>query len=123
MAICLIVDDNHIDAKDEAEIAKSLGFETKIVESGSTALSFCDKQMPEVIILDILIPVMDGKEFLRNLRGKLGGQRPFVIICTTSHDIETIQDLKKYGISGYIVKPYPADKLINKLKESGFAKK
>ena len=70
---CLIVDDSRIIRKVARRIVEGLGFEVDEAADGSEALTFCAGVMPEVILLDWSMPVMDGLTFLRRLRTLPGG--------------------------------------------------
>ena len=118
MPLCLVVDDDPMSCKMAADIAGSTGLQVRMEQNGIAALSFCKSQMPDVIILDVLMPRMDGIEFLRELHRMIGGRRPYVIACTAVSDMNTIQSLQKEEINSYIVKPYTRDTLIAKIKAS-----
>jgi CheY-like chemotaxis protein len=122
MALCLIVDDDLSDCKAAADIAMSVGLEVRVENNARAALVACGEKMPDIVILDIMMPQMDGVEFLNALHKKIGGRRPHVIVSTALSDVATITSLKKEGINGYILKPYKIDNLIGKLKESGLVK-
>ncbi len=122
MALCLILDDDQADCKAAADIAISIGLEVRIENNARAALVACGEKMPDIVILDILMPQMDGVEFLQAMHKKIGGRRPYVIVSTAVSDVATINSLKKEGINAYILKPYKKDSFIGKLKESGLVK-
>ena len=68
MKLCLIVDDSKIVRKICADIVKELGYEVAEAENGQEALDFCQGNMPELILLDCNMPVMDCIEFLKHFR-------------------------------------------------------
>ena len=76
---CLIVDDSRIIRKVARRIVEGLGFEVDEAADGAEALAFCSGLMPEVILLDWSMPVMDGMTFLRRLRALPGGMAPKVL--------------------------------------------
>lgn len=79
--------------------------------------------MPDGILLDWNMPVMEGIEFLELLRKTEGGDVPRVIFCTTNNDIEHITRAIEAGANEYIMKPFDQDILREKLEEVGLLEK
>ena len=75
--------------------------------------------MPDVILLDWNMPVMDGIDFLRELRNLPGGDIPKVIFCTTENDIESIQKAIDAGANEYIMKPFDSEIIQAKFAQVG----
>lgn len=75
--------------------------------------------MPEVILLDWNMPVMDGMEFLRALRKMPTGGSSVVVFCTTENDMKHIQEAMTNGANEYIMKPFDADIVRSKLSQLG----
>ena len=69
MSYCLIVDDSRVIRKISREIVEGLEFRVAEAENGEAGLLACRAEMPDVILLDWNMPVMDGYSFLQNLRG------------------------------------------------------
>ncbi len=67
---CLIVDDSRIIRKVARRIVEGLGFEVDEAADGAEALAYCASVMPDVVLLDWNMPVMDGLTFLRRLRAQ-----------------------------------------------------
>lgn len=114
MRICLVVDDSRVVRKVARRIAEELGFQCEEAEDGSVALEYCQKTMPDVILLDWNMPVMNGLEFLQALRAEANGGEPKVVFCTTENDVSQIQKAVGAGADEYIMKPFDSD--IIKLK-------
>jgi two-component system chemotaxis response regulator CheY len=119
MVLCLIVDDDKASSKIAADVAGQMGLEVAIENSGASAITFCGSRMPDVIILDVYMPKMDGVEFLRQLHKMIGGRKPYVIGYSAGTDINVVKALKDEGINAYIVKPFSTAALQAKIKESG----
>lgn len=96
-----------------------LGFKCIEAEHGQEAVEACEKQMPEVILLDWNMPVMSGIEFLRKLRTMPKGDTPLVIFCTTENDFNHIQEGMAAGANEYIMKPFDSDIIKSKLQMLG----
>lgn len=119
MTLCLVVDDDKMSCKIAADVAGQMGLEVAIEMNGLSALAYCNSRMPEIIILDINMPKMDGISFLRELHKMIGGRNVYVVACTARNDMETVKALKAENVNAYVVKPFSTDTLKSKLKESG----
>jgi len=113
--LCLLVDDSSFVRKIARKIFAGLGFETDEAENGQIALEKCLTRMPDVVLLDWNMPVMDGLEFLKSLRRVEGGRNPAVIFCTTETDVDHIQRALANGANEYLMKPFDQEALVAKL--------
>jgi len=116
---CLIVDDSRIIRKVARRIVEGLGFEVDEAADGSEALAFCSGVIPEVILLDWSMPVMDGMTFLRRLRALPGGAAPKVLFCTIETRAERIAEALSAGADDYVMKPFDGEILTSKFAEVG----
>ena len=116
---CLVVDDSRVVQKVARRILEGLGFAVDAAEDGELGLAACRQGMPKVILLDWNMPVMNGIDFLRALRGIDGGDAPVVVFCTTMSDIRYIQEGLGAGADDYIIKPFDADILKEKFSNLG----
>lgn len=119
MKHCLIVDDSSVIRKVARRILENFGFAVVEASDGRQALDTCAKGMPEAILLDWNMPVMDGYEFLRELRKLPGGQAPKVVFCTTENDVAHIARAMHAGANEYIMKPFDKDIVEAKFVEVG----
>jgi two-component system chemotaxis response regulator CheY len=118
---CLIVDDSRVIRRVARRIVEALGWFVEEASDGVEALSLCRDRMPEAILLDWNMPVMDGLEFLQLLRREPDGTRPVVVLCTTRNDPENIRAALAAGADEYIMKPFDGDIIQAKLAEAGLA--
>lgn len=116
---CLIVDDSRIIRKVARRIVEGLGFEVDEAADGAEALAFCSGLIPEVILLDWSMPVMDGMTFLRRLRALPGGMAPKVLFCTIETRAERIAEALSAGADDYVMKPFDGEILTSKFAEVG----
>ena len=107
MKTCLVVDDSSVIRKVARRILEGLDFQIVEAEDGQKALEVCKRAMPEAVLLDWNMPVMDGYEFLGNLRRMPGGDAPKVVFCTTENDVAHIARALHAGANEYIMKPSP----------------
>lgn len=119
MKTCLLVDDSRVIRKVARQIFEALDFSCEEAEHGQLAIEACEKSMPEVILLDWNMPVMDGMEFLRALRKMPNGGTSVVVFCTTENDMKHIQEAMTNGANEYIMKPFDADIVKSKLVQLG----
>ena len=116
---CLIVDDSKVIRMVARKILEGLNFNISEAENGQLALEACQRQMPDVVLLDWNMPVMDGLGFLRALRASDGGGQPVVVFCTTENDLSKIQEAIVAGANEYIMKPFDRDIIETKFAQVG----
>jgi two-component system chemotaxis response regulator CheY len=119
MKHCLIVDDSAVIRKVARRILETLSFRISEAEDGEQALSLCRADMPDAVLLDWNMPVMDGYEFLRNLRRLPKGNEPKVVFCTTENDVGYIARAMHAGADEYIMKPFDKEIMTAKFQEVG----
>ena len=119
MKHCLIVDDSAVIRKIARRIMEGLALRTSEAEDGEQALAVCRNTMPDAVLLDWNMPVMDGYEFLRALRRMPGGRDPKVLFCTTENDVPAIARAMHAGADDYIMKPFDRDTMTAKLDDVG----
>ena len=115
----LVVDDSKVVRKVARKMLEGFGFTVEEAEDGAQALEQCAKQLPEFILLDWNMPVMDGLSFLKELRKNHGTEKPVVIFCTTQNDLSFIEQAMQAGAQEYIMKPFDEDILQSKLMQVG----
>ncbi len=116
---CLIVEDSRVIRRISRHIVESLGMTALEAEDGQQALSACDAAMPDLILLDWNMPVMDGIAFLRALRARPDGAAPKVVFCTTEYDANHIREAITAGADEYVMKPFDHETLLLKLQLIG----
>lgn len=119
MKSCLIVDDSKVIRMVARKILQELDFETAEAADGQEALDACKASLPNAVLLDWNMPVMDGLEFLIELRKLPGGDAPIVVFCTTENDIEHIQKAIESGANEYIMKPFDSEIIQAKFAQVG----
>ncbi len=119
MKTCLVVDDSRVIRKVARRILEDIGFEIAEASDGMEALAWCRAAMPDAILLDWNMPVMNGIEFLRRLRQEPGGDVPSVVFCTVENDLDRINEALEAGAQEYIMKPFDGDIIASKFAEAG----
>jgi two-component system, chemotaxis family, chemotaxis protein CheY len=116
---CLVVDDSRVVRKVARRILEAHGYAVAEAGDGQQALDACRQALPDCVLLDWNMPVMDGLTFLRNLRHEFGPDNPPVVFCTTENDMNHIEQAITSGAQEYIMKPFDEEILIGKLGQVG----
>lgn len=119
--LCLIVDDSATIRRVMAGMIQKLGYEVAQAPTGAQAVAYCRDQVPDLIFLDWNMPVMDGITCLRALRAMPLTPRPTIILCTSEHTLPKIHEALDSGADEYIMKPFDADIVHDKLAQLGLA--
>jgi two-component system chemotaxis response regulator CheY len=119
MKTCLVVDDSSVVRKIARCILEEIGFDVTEAEDGEQALEACRKSLPEAILLDWNMPIMNGYDFLGELRRLPGGNAPKVVFCTTENGIGHISRALDAGANEYIMKPFDKEIISAKFQEVG----
>lgn len=119
MKTCLVVDDSKVIRMVAKKILQELDFEVLEAADGSEALEACKLNLPDGVLLDWNMPVMDGIEFLKALRTLPGGNSPIVVFCTTENDMDHIQKAIEAGANEYIMKPFDSEIIQAKFTQVG----
>ena len=80
------------------------GFDVELAENGAEGLEKALELHPDLILLDIVMPVMDGLTMLAKLRADTWGKAVPVIILTNLSDTDKIRDATEGGVSEYLIK-------------------
>lgn len=108
----LIVDDNDMTRETLRVILRSDDYNVVgEATDGDVALDLATKLKPDIILLDVVMPKVSGLEALRSIRMVLPDV--FILMVTANKDQETVTEAVKSGISGYIIKPFNAKKVLD----------
>ena len=116
---CLIVDDSRMVRRVAGRIVRELDFELQEAENGQEAMDQCRMKMPDAILLDWKMPVMDGLSFVKRLRKEPDGDQPVVVFCTAERDVHKIAEAIDAGADEYVMKPFDSDIIQSKFFEAG----
>lgn len=119
MKKALVVDDSRVVRSVSNRIMQGLGFEVREAENGEVALNACKQQMPDVILLDWNMPVMDGLQFVNAFKAVPGSSNVKIIFCTTENEVSKIQQAVAAGAHEYVMKPFDSEIIQNKLQQLG----
>jgi two-component system cell cycle response regulator DivK len=113
----LVVEDQEDNRQILRDLLGSAGFQLIEAENGEEALKAIARQRPDLIFMDIQLPIMDGYEATRCIRAN-GDLKSIPIIAVTSYALAG-DDAKALaaGCDGYVTKPYSPKKLLAKVRE------
>ncbi len=108
------------DEKDIAELVRyhleQSGFSVLMAEDGATGLELAKKGRPKLIVLDLMLPRMDGKEVCRALKANLATQSiPILMLTARSEEIDRIVGFE-LGADDYVTKPFSPRELVLRIK-------
>ncbi|HEY4079928.1 MAG TPA: response regulator [Burkholderiaceae bacterium] len=106
--LVLLVEDNHINQVVALEFLSLMGVQAKLAVNGMEALSACEQEAPDLVLMDIQMPGMDGLECSRRLRElqQAGKLPPFPILALTAHALESdVHASMAAGMDEHLTKP------------------
>src|SRR5712692_3711562 len=112
MANILVVEDERLIAKLLKETLEIEGYRVTTILNGEDAVQFALRETPHLIILDIMLPRMDGYEVVRLLRNHPKTMHIPVIVLSALGEPEDKIRAYERDVDGYITKPFNADELL-----------
>ena len=112
----LIVDDNNINLKTLSGILSKGGFQVQCASSASEAIASAETVVPELILLDILMPDVDGYELCRRFKNKPEtADIPVIFVTALTETKNTVQGFKVGGVD-YIIKPFRKENVLARVR-------
>lgn len=93
------------------------GVEFLTAENGEIALEIIQKENPELVFLDVMMPKMNGMEVCRRVKKELGMDKVFIVLLTAKGQETDRQKGLDVGADVYMTKPFDPEVLLNKAKE------
>jgi len=112
----LVVDDDPNIVRTLRDRLERNGYEVITASNGKDGLQAALDEKPDVVLLDIIMPIMDGHEMLEALRRQPFGQEPSVIMFTARSQAQDISRANAIGIDDYIVKPFDMSELLERIE-------
>ena len=113
----LIVDDTETMRLYEQMLLSGQGYELDLAENGVQALDKIKANKPNLVLLDIMMPEMDGIECCRRIKSEDGTRDIKVVMVTTKSEYEKVKEAFAAGCDDYVTKPINRVELLSKLKE------
>jgi two-component system response regulator MtrA len=112
----VVIDDDHEVLKLIALLLRRIGAQSRTFFDGQEALNYLQLETPDLVILDLMLPDIDGLEILRQLRSQSQFDHVPIIILSARADPNTIRTGLENGADGYVTKPYIANSLIDRVR-------
>jgi DNA-binding response OmpR family regulator len=109
----LIVEDEPSIAEVVELYLRRAGYPVQAVRDGEAALKLLDQHLPDLIVLDVMLPGMDGFSILRWLRDR--SDVPVIFITARREEVERIAGLE-LGADDYVVKPFSPQELVSRVR-------
>ena len=113
-ATILIVEDEHAVARGIQYALQQEGYEVEVARSGEEGLDIATHQAPDLVVLDVRLPGMDGFEVLRRLRAA-GAKMPVLVLTARDDEVDKVIGLE-LGADDYLTKPYGLRELMSRIK-------
>ena len=112
----LIVEDSLTQAVRLQYLLEQNGYRASMVSDGIKALAFFEKEIPDLVISDVVMPEMNGFELCKRIKGQdRFKETPFMLLTSLSDPIDVIRGLE-CGADNFVTKPYKDDFLISRIK-------
>ncbi len=107
----LVVEDNAELAKLLELILRRAGYEISLAEDGNEALTRFAEDHPDLVLLDIMLPRMDGYEVATHIRGDLHSEVPIIMLSSLDTPLD-MQRSRTAGATTHVAKPFNKDELL-----------
>lgn len=116
MALVLIIDDSPTELHLFQNILEKSGFETLLADSGEAGIRAAKSSSPDCILMDVVMPGMNGFQATRKLtKDPSTASIPVIMITTKDQETDKIWGMRQ-GAVEYLVKPVPSEDLVEKIK-------
>ena len=115
MTKILIIEDDFSLAENLQALLKAKGFEVEFAPDGEIGISKAKAFMPEIVLLDIMIPKVSGFEVCRRLRSEDKTKHMKIIMTTGLDRMADVEKAFSSGAADYLVKPFDSDRLMKKI--------
>jgi two-component system, OmpR family, response regulator ResD len=109
----LIVEDEPSIAEVVALYLKRAGFEATVAPDGQVALEEIGRSLPDLVVLDLMLPRVDGLEVMRRLRA--ASETPVIMLTARRSEVDRIAGLEM-GADDYVIKPFSAQELVSRVR-------
>lgn len=115
--ILLCIDDSKLVQSLVSRELEQYHVQLHFANDGSEGLDFCLSETPDLVMLDLRMPRMDGIEFLTKWKAELGFSDTRFIIMTSETSRDIVEQIVSFGISDYIAKPFSGNTLISRISQ------
>ena len=119
MKSILVVDDSHDLANTTSMLLGLLGYETRTAYNGREAVDAANDERPDVVLLDLNMPVLDGFEAAREIRSRYPSPPPLIVAVSALAGPAVEERLRQSGFDHYVTKPADITKLLGLVEGTG----
>ncbi len=116
MPSCIVADDSKIMRMLISKIMENFGYSVDEAEDGEDVLEQCAKNMPDLVICDWELPLIDGIDVLLKIRTDKKVKQPVFIFCSYKKDTQIIEQALNAGADDFIMRPFDEDIIASKLR-------
>lgn len=109
----LIIEDSEADRRLTSELLKRENYEVVEAEDGQQGLELLEAVRPDLVLLDVMLPGIDGLEVCRRIRGK--HQVPIIMLTAREEEVDRVVGLE-LGADDYIIKPVGSRELVSRVR-------
>jgi DNA-binding response OmpR family regulator len=113
----LVVDDDPYILMSLEFLMKKNGYDVMVARNGTEALDIVEKQLPDIVLLDIMMPDVDGYEICRHIKKTAKLKHTKVVFMSAKSKEADIQKGYDLGAALYITKPFSTRELVKQIKE------
>ncbi len=111
----LVIEDHRVVADMLLMVLQAEGFSVDVADGGARGLELARRSQPDVIVLDVMMPDMDGWEVAEALQQDPDLASIPIVFCTAKTDQESTERARQLGAAAYVTKPFDNDVLIREL--------
>lgn len=112
----LVVDDNALNLQLISSLLRTNGYKPVIANSGANALKYLEQKIPDLILLDIMMPEIDGFEVIKRLKSNASYAEIPVIFLTAKSDVTDVVNGFRLGAVDFITKPFRSEEVLVRIK-------
>jgi two-component system chemotaxis response regulator CheY len=117
--LVLIVEDDESIRRVIADVLQDRGFRVQVAANGAEALDVLDTVKPDVMVLDLLMPVMHGWDFMETYPQKTGGQAIPIVVVSVNPALP--RSFTRLGVREIVAKPFNVDRLLHAVEGAALA--
>ncbi|MGY2752962.1 twitching motility two-component system response regulator PilH [Thermostichus sp. MS-CIW-21] len=117
MSKVLVVDDNRTYLEAISSLLSESGLEVSTAMDGVEAMDIIRQQKPDVVVLDIVMPGMNGYEVCREVKKDESTKHIRIVVCSTKDQVFDIEWAKRNQADAYVTKPFKPQELLATIKQ------
>jgi DNA-binding response OmpR family regulator len=111
----LVIDDDPPIVKGIEMVLKNAGYSTQVSLRGEETIDLVDSFKPDLILLDVMLGAMDGREIARDLKSKDKTKHIPIVMISANHTME--KGITSYGVDTFVPKPFSSALLLETIKK------